>query len=60
MHPSAAKAGNIGPEIGTAQAEPFQDNDDLPGIEGTYLSFRKRKPKRDCPGSRKVCDLAAG
>jgi hypothetical protein len=38
-HPSAAKAGNIGPEIGTAKAVPFQNNDDSPDIESPYSSF---------------------
>jgi hypothetical protein len=52
IHPSAAKAGNIGPEIGTAKAMPFQNRDDLSGIESRCHSFRKKKSKFDCLGSR--------
>jgi hypothetical protein len=34
IHPSAAKADNFGPEIGTANAVPFQNNPNAIALAG--------------------------
>jgi hypothetical protein len=50
MHPSAAKADNFGPEIGTAKALPSQYNDDCARIESLFHLSLRRKSKCDRPG----------